>query len=633
MVRIAGLLSVLVLAATVLGSCDGNGSPETASGAGAAAAGCPADLASCGEACVRADIDPENCGACGKICDEGLVCQSGDCALACSGGTTKCGSSCIDVASDREHCGACDAECSKGEVCSAGECGLDCVGGTTKCGAKCVATDSDLLNCGACDSACGPGLVCSAGQCVVTCLGGTTKCGNECVDTQLDPSSCGSCNDACGIGEVCSGGQCGITCLGGTAHCGNLCVDTALDPANCGSCAVACGVDEVCSVGTCGLDCVGGTTKCGAQCVSTDADAGHCGGCGKACLQGEVCSNGVCGLVCGGGATKCGNACVSIATDEANCGLCGKTCLQGEVCTSGVCIAPCGSGLTKCGNLCVDTMSDKAHCGGCNLACAANESCVAGKCSACTDLSSVAAPVNHVSFGSTHGAWMADPFETLGAGKLWSIDFYHSTTTVRRYASLSAFIAQSAENSFNAAPTREGTGHVVSKGFLYYPAENTNTMVKLNLSTGVVAAQKTLPNAGFHNSYHYQWGGYSDIDFAVDEQGLWVIYATAGNAGNIVVSKLDADLNILATYNTARNKPSSGNAFMLCGKLYVTASYSSQNTTIDYRYDPGTNTATNPAIAFTNPGGYNSHIAYNHKEKKLYSWDNGFHQTYALTFK
>ena len=46
-----------------------------------------------------------------------------------------------------------------------------------------------------------------------------------------------------------------------------------------------------------------------------------------------------------------------------------------------------------------------------------------------------------------------------------------------------------------------------------------------------------LPNANYHGTSPYAIELNTDIDLAVDENGLWAIYATEANLGNIVMSK------------------------------------------------------------------------------------------------
>jgi len=104
---------------------------------------------------------------------------------------------------------------------------------------------------------------------------------------------------------------------------------------------------------------------------------------------------------------------------------------------------------------------------------------------------------------------------------------------------------------------------------------------------------KTRPNndfrAGFANQASYQWRGSTDIDFAVDENGLWAIYATEANSWNIVVSKLDHEtLEVKDTWNTAWKKAWSGNAFMICGQLYVLKKYNEKTTFLHYSFDTKT---------------------------------------------
>ena len=339
---------------------------------------CVSPQIACDGGCVDPRGDPANCGACGKTCGTGNVCNAGACALSCSGGTSSCAGSCVDTASDPVHCGACGTACPTSQVCSQGACGLVCLGGTTKCGAHCVDTQLDPGNCGGCGQPCATGEVCSQGACALQCNGGTTKCGAACVDTQLDLAHCGGCAQPCAAGQVCSQGACALQCGGGTILCGDACVDPHLDPAHCGGCATACAMGQVCSQGACAIECGGGTTQCGGACVDTQLDPAHCGDCATPCGAGQVCSLGACALTCGGGTTKCGAACADTNVDPVHCGSCGNACPTGQVCSGGACKATCSN--TLCGAACVDLAISHGNCGACGNPCGASQVCASGAC-------------------------------------------------------------------------------------------------------------------------------------------------------------------------------------------------------------------------------------------------------------
>ena len=250
------------------------------------------------------------------------------------------------------------------------------------------------------------------------------------------------------------------------------------------------------------------------------------------------------------------------------------------------------------------------------------------------DLASVSSPEYFGTFGNTWGAWMQDPLETLGEGLVWEMEAYDNQLEVRRFPSIGDMSSRSSITYQYLSYGYDGTGHVVYDGYLYYNEAYGPGIRKVDLATMAEVDSLTIPGAGYRNTYSYQWGGYSDIDLAVDEDGLWVIYATSANDGRLVLSKIDVDtFSITDTWNTdSDSKTSIGNAFMICGKLYATGSYSSPSTTINFKFDPETGEESNPGIPIENPGGYNSSIDYNPLEQKLYSWDHARRQRYDLTF-
>ncbi len=254
----------------------------------------------------------------------------------------------------------------------------------------------------------------------------------------------------------------------------------------------------------------------------------------------------------------------------------------------------------------------------------------------CT-LTDAGRPETLVYSGSTWGQWMADPLETLGSGLYWEMDAYGDppTYTLTEYASLEDLEARSASGTVSLPYAYDGTGAVVYDGYLYYNQSSGNTLVKFDLATEEVDGTLSLSSAGSHNTYPYEWGGYSDIDFAIDEQGLWVLYATRENSGRMVISSIDPDsFTLVDTWNTdSEEKTGIGNAFMVCGVMYAVEDYSSSTTRIYYAYDTAESTSSSLSITWYNEHGYNSMMAYNPTDELIYSWDSGYRVIYTPTIE
>ncbi|KAJ8388461.1 hypothetical protein AAFF_G00133370 [Aldrovandia affinis] len=255
----------------------------------------------------------------------------------------------------------------------------------------------------------------------------------------------------------------------------------------------------------------------------------------------------------------------------------------------------------------------------------------------CGELVSIGEPESHRkadSIAGKYGVWMQDPeaVAPYGPRMQWRIDTVG--TEVRQL-----FGYEDMEQMSRGFPTKvlllpepvESTGATMYRGSLYYQRRRSRTLLRYDLATESIAARRDLPHAGFHGQHPYSWGGYTDIDLGVDEQGLWAIYSTSKAKGAIVVAQLDPNsLEVKKSWETNIRKNMVANAFMICGRLYTVASYTSPNTTVNYVFDTATRESRSIALPFRNRYRYNSMVDYNPASKRLYAWDNFHMVTYSV---
>ena len=70
-----------------------------------------------------------------------------------------------------------------------------------------------------------------------------------------------------------------------------------------------------------------------------------------------------------------------------------------------------------------------------------------------------------------------------------------------------------------------------------YGREASNNIVKYNLRTERL--EKEISLSGSARNTNYQWGGYSQVDLAVDEQGLWALWGYSGNSNKLRAQMID----------------------------------------------------------------------------------------------
>lgn len=394
----------------------------------------------------------QHCGSCGRACegaaDGTSACASGNC-VACPAGRRDCNhtgkDACeVETTTDPDNCGACGKVCPEvmngARGCRGGSCGIrSCKLGFADCNRDPAdGCETNLLldprSCGSCGTTC-PGVQNGAAECkdgtcaLASCTAPMRSCpdgaAQSCnVNIQNDRNNCGFCGNSCpqppnGM-PACVNGMCALAACAGTFRdCVNGSMDgcetnTATSTAHCGGCDRACPVlpnaTSTCAASRCGLGmCAAGYANCnnsvGDGCEAPlQTDVNNCGGCGNVCDPLNAtpsCSAGACGIgMCDPGYANCNNditdGCESTpSTDPLNCGACRNVCRTypnaSTLCSSGTCsMGPCKSGYVNCNNSDSDgceivTSKDPANCGTCGTRCdtppnAASASCTSGKC-------------------------------------------------------------------------------------------------------------------------------------------------------------------------------------------------------------------------------------------------------------
>ena len=82
----------------------------------------------------------------------------------------------------------------------------------------------------------------------------------------------------------------------------------------------------------------------------------------------------------------------------------------------------------------------------------------------------------------------------------------------------------------------------------------TNHIIKFDLRNDQLVAQRSH---GYYNRvrrYCYNWGGYSGMDLAVDESGLWVLSGYSGYGGKLAATMIDPTTLVTRRVYNARGE-------------------------------------------------------------------------------
>lgn len=128
---------------------------------------------------------------------------------------------------------------------------------------------------------------------------------------------------------------------------------------------------------------------------------------------------------------------------------------------------------------------------------------------------------------------------------------------------------------------------------------------------------------------------FTDLDLATDESGVWVIYTTAEDFGNLVLTKANntQPLELGQTWRTSVYKKGVTNTFVVCGVLYATRYVSKDIEEIFYSFDTVTGEENfNVGVFIHKVSGNIQSLNYSPVDQMLHAYSDSIMVSYKVMF-
>ncbi|CAL8262594.1 unnamed protein product [Merluccius merluccius] len=250
-----------------------------------------------------------------------------------------------------------------------------------------------------------------------------------------------------------------------------------------------------------------------------------------------------------------------------------------------------------------------------------------------------------------YGAWGRDPKPAVGKEKWYWLVILTSSNVyshyVRRYTTLSSLIlGVSTPGNVLISPsnpttnTIQGPNVVLYREALYYNCYNRLAICRFNLTAKTVQSTELPKGTRFNSKGNFchleACYPYTDMDLATDESGVWVVYTTAQDLGNLVLSQVEGEgeePTLGTTWRTSVYKTAVTNTFVACGVLYATRYISKDVEEIFYSLDTVTGVERyDVGIYIAKMAGHIYSLNYSPVDQMLHAYGEAFMTSYKVVF-
>uniref|UniRef100_A0A8C5PI85 Gliomedin n=1 Tax=Leptobrachium leishanense TaxID=445787 RepID=A0A8C5PI85_9ANUR len=234
-------------------------------------------------------------------------------------------------------------------------------------------------------------------------------------------------------------------------------------------------------------------------------------------------------------------------------------------------------------------------------------------------------PTHIAKVKDTFGAWMMET-ANRSDDRIW-IAGHFSGLILKQYENLTELL----NDQYKPIRLRwfyHGCGHIVYNKSLYFHKGGSDTIVRYDLETQAFQTL-SMKDATYHNRSYLFSNSKSYFHVAADEKDLWIIYSSEVDK-NVMVAHLDEKtFSVTQSINTTYPKTKAGNAFIVCGILYVT---DTKDMRVTFAFDLFKGKQIEASFELRSSTSVLSMLSYNPKDKHLYAWEDGNLLLYPVQF-